>query len=96
MSLHSHKDLVTPLTRSDPIRSAEPNSELQGLKATVDKANEILRSASPLLTDGIADADALESWVKMVGGKLEMGDSEMKRIGDKLACASSPSVLPHS
>jgi hypothetical protein len=69
----------------------EPRSELEALKIQTDKANAILRSASPLLADGISDVDALESWVKMVSGKLEMGDSEMKRLGDKLARRSAVS-----
>jgi hypothetical protein len=61
------------------------NAEYDALKVKADKANAILRKASPLLTDGISDTDALESWVKMVSGKVEMGDSEMKRLSDKLA-----------
>lgn len=68
------------------------DAEFEALKAKIERANAILRNASPLLVDGISDGDALEGWVKMVSGKVAMGDNEMKRLSDKLArkCHSKP------
>ncbi|GHJ89725.1 hypothetical protein NliqN6_6127 [Naganishia liquefaciens] len=83
-------DIPDSTVKVEAVSEVQPsNAEYDALKVKADKANAILRKASPLLTDGISDTDALESWVKMVSGKVEMGDSEMKRLSDKLALQES-------
>ncbi|OCF72806.1 hypothetical protein I204_06035 [Kwoniella mangroviensis CBS 8886] len=47
------------------------------------KANQVLKELTPL-EGGIADHEALEGWVRMVTGKLDMITAEMKRLQDKL------------
>lgn len=41
------------------------------------------------LEGGVADADALEGWVRMVTGKVGMMNDELKRLQDKLRCECS-------
>jgi hypothetical protein len=45
------------------------------------------------LNAGIDDPEALEGWVKMVVGKIKVGDEEMKRLAGKLACEFAPHTL---
>jgi hypothetical protein len=63
----------------------ELEEKYKALSQKANKADVILKSTSPLLNEGIADADALEGWVKMISGKAEMGPTEIKRLNDKLA-----------
>lgn len=63
----------------------ELEEKYKALSERANKADVILKSTSPLLNEGIADADALEGWVKMISGKAEMGPTEIKRLNDKLA-----------
>ncbi|KAJ9118185.1 hypothetical protein QFC22_004089 [Naganishia vaughanmartiniae] len=67
-------------TANDPIAITNANAA---------RASQILREASPLLNAGIDDPDALEGWVKMVVGKIKVGDEEMKRLSGKLALQES-------
>ncbi|WWC88507.1 uncharacterized protein L201_003418 [Kwoniella dendrophila CBS 6074] len=52
------------------------------------KANKVLKDLTPL-EGGIADHEALEGWVRMVTGKVEMITAEMKRLQDKLTLQDS-------
>ncbi|WWD05000.1 hypothetical protein V865_003071 [Kwoniella europaea PYCC6329] len=52
------------------------------------KANQVLKELTPL-EGGIADHEALEGWVRMVTGKVDMITAEMKRLQDKLTLQDS-------
>ncbi|WVW84815.1 hypothetical protein I302_106850 [Kwoniella bestiolae CBS 10118] len=52
------------------------------------KANQVLKDLTPL-EGGIADHEALEGWVRMVNGKVDMITAEMKRLQDKLTLQDS-------
>jgi hypothetical protein len=79
---------IKPVVEVEDV-SALPREELeQKYKALFEKAGKadiVLKSVSPLLNEGIADADALEGWVQMISGKAEMGSTEIKRLNDKLS-----------
>lgn len=59
------------------------------LVAQVESANKVIKELTPLET-GITDAEALEGWVRMKNGKVDMITDELKRLQDKLACESNP------
>lgn len=50
-----------------------------------DSANRILTEFTPL-EGGIADHEALEGWVRMMRGKVDMLTEEMRRLQDKISC----------
>lgn len=47
-------------------------------------ADKVLRDLTPL-EGGIGDSEALEGWVRMMNGKVEMITEEMKRLQSKIA-----------
>ncbi|WVF69119.1 hypothetical protein IAT40_003893 [Kwoniella sp. CBS 6097] len=51
-------------------------------------ANKVLKDLTPL-EGGVADHEALEGWVRMMTGKVEMITAEMKRLQDKLTLQDS-------
>ncbi|WVQ96616.1 hypothetical protein IAU59_003721 [Kwoniella sp. CBS 9459] len=51
-------------------------------------ANRVLRDLTPL-EGGVADHEALEGWVRMMNGKVDMITAEMKRLQDKLTLQDS-------
>ncbi|OCF30429.1 hypothetical protein I316_07916 [Kwoniella heveanensis BCC8398] len=51
-------------------------------------ANRVLKELTPL-EGGVADHEALEGWVRMMNGKVEMITAEMKRLQDKLTLQDS-------
>jgi hypothetical protein len=51
----------------------------------IERADAVLRQASPLLQEGIANPDALEGWVKMMIGKVDMGSAELKRMSERVS-----------
>lgn len=57
------------------------------LAAQVENANKVIKDLTPL-EGGIADPEALEGWVRMQNGKVEMITEELKRMQDKLTCTS--------
>lgn len=63
------------------------------LQTQILAADEVLRSLTPL-EGGIADAQALEGWVRMMVGKVEVMGEEMKRLQGKLARESLHSEKP--
>nr|XP_019012880.1 uncharacterized protein I206_02376 [Kwoniella pini CBS 10737]OCF51661.1 hypothetical protein I206_02376 [Kwoniella pini CBS 10737] len=52
------------------------------------KANQVLKDLTPL-EGGIGDHEALEGWIRMVTGKVDMITAEMKRLQDKLTLQDS-------
>lgn len=46
-------------------------------------ANKVLKDLTPL-EGGIGDADALEGWVRMVTGKVDMMTTELRRLQEKM------------
>lgn len=48
-------------------------------------ANSVLKELTPL-EGGIGDADALEGWVRMVTGKVDMMTIELRRLQEKQTC----------
>jgi hypothetical protein len=53
------------------------------LVAQVDKANKIVKELTPL-EGGVQDSEALEGWIRMQNGKVDMGTEELKRLQSKL------------
>jgi hypothetical protein len=53
------------------------------LVAQCEGANKVLRELTPL-EGGIKELEALEGWVRMMNGKVEMITGEMKRLQDKI------------
>ncbi|WVR06450.1 hypothetical protein IAU60_003481 [Kwoniella sp. DSM 27419] len=51
-------------------------------------ANKVLKDLTPL-EGGIADHEAMEGWIRMMNGKVEMLTAEMKRLQDKLTLQDS-------
>jgi hypothetical protein len=47
-------------------------------------ADKVLKELTPL-EGGIGDHEALEGWVRMMKGKVEMITEEMKRLQGKIA-----------
>lgn len=58
--------------------------KFQDLLIKTDKVNAVLKQSSPLLNEGIEDVDAIEGWIKMIGGKAEVGLDEIKRLNEKV------------
>ncbi|KIR24979.1 hypothetical protein I309_06206 [Cryptococcus deuterogattii LA55] len=59
------------------------------------QANKIFRELTRL-ESGISDAEALEGWVRMMVGKVEMMGKEMKRLQDNLTLSKLRSDLSES
>lgn len=79
---------IKPVVEVEDISAFSREELEQKYKALFEKAGKadiVLKSVSPLLNEGIADADALEGWVQMISGKAEMGSTEIKRLNDKLS-----------
>lgn len=53
------------------------------LAAQVENANKVIKELTPLEA-GVQDAEALEGWVRMQNGKVDMITEELKRMQDKL------------
>lgn len=49
----------------------------------METANKVIKDLAPLET-GVQDAEALEGWVRMKNGKVDMITEELKRMQDKL------------
>jgi hypothetical protein len=74
-----------PAEDASELPREELEQKYQSLLERTSKADQILKESSPILTEGINDADALEGWVRMITGKAEMATMEIKRLNDKLA-----------
>ena len=48
-------------------------------------ANRVIKELTPL-EEGIQDHEALDDWIRMMKGKVDMITDEMKRLQDKIAC----------
>lgn len=55
------------------------------LVAQVETANKVIKDLTPLET-GVEDAEALEGWVRMKNGKVDMITEELSRMQNKLTC----------
>lgn len=53
------------------------------LVTQMETANKVIKDLAPLET-GVQDAEALEGWVRMKNGKVDMITEELKRMQDKL------------
>lgn len=49
------------------------------MQSRIDAANKLIRELTPL-EGGIEDTEALEGWVKMMKGKVEIMTDEMTRL----------------
>lgn len=54
-----------------------------GLATQIENASKVIKELTPL-EGGIEDAEALEGWIRMQNGKVEMITEELKRMQDKL------------
>lgn len=72
------------------ISSASPSDPAASeLASKVERVNKLLCEASPLLRAGIDDADALDGWLTMVNGKLQVSAEEIRRLSDKISLQES-------
>jgi hypothetical protein len=55
------------------------------LVTQLENANKVIKDLTPL-EGGVQDAGALEDWVRMQNGKVDMVTAELKRLQSKLAC----------
>jgi hypothetical protein len=53
------------------------------LVAQVENANKVIRELTPL-EGGVKDSEALEGWIRMQNGKVDMVTEELKRLQSKL------------
>lgn len=53
------------------------------LVTQVENANKVIKDLTPL-EGGVQDAGALEDWVRMQNGKVDMVTEELKRLQSKL------------
>jgi hypothetical protein len=74
-----------PVEDVSELSREELEDKYKTLCEKANRADQVLRSTSPLLVDGISDPDALDGWMKMTSGKAEMGTTEIKRLHDQLA-----------
>jgi len=58
------------------------------LAAQVENANKVIKELTPL-EGGVQDSGALEGWVRMQNGKVDMVTEELKRLQSKLTCMST-------
>lgn len=63
----------------------EMSLQYTGLVAQVEKANKVIKDLTPL-EGGVQDSEALEGWVRMQNGKVEMVTEELQRLQSKLTC----------
>ena len=67
------------------LTSLEMSLQYSGLVAQVEKANKVIKQLTPL-EGGVQDSEALEGWVRMQNGKVEMVTEELQRLQSKLTC----------
>ena len=90
-----HQVPPVPVEALSELSREELENKYATLREKANRADQVLKSTSPLLVDGISDADALDGWMKMTSGKAEMGTTEIKRLHDQLARESEAnSELP--
>ena len=73
-----------PVEDVSELSREEIENKYKTLREKANRADQVLKATSPLLVDGINDADALDGWMKMTSGKAEMGATEIKRLHDQL------------
>ena len=73
------------------LTSPEMSLQYSGLVAQVEKANKVIKELTPL-EGGVQDSEALEGWVRMQNGKVEMVTEELQRLQSKLTCGYFPCV----
>ncbi|WVN85145.1 uncharacterized protein L203_100288 [Cryptococcus depauperatus CBS 7841] len=69
-------------------RYEDLSQRFTNLLATTHSANQIFMTLTPL-ESGIKDPVALEGWIRMVVGKVEMMGGEIKRLQDQMALQES-------
>lgn len=62
------------------------------LASQIENANKVIKELTPL-EGGVQEAEALEGWVRMQNGKVEMITEELKRMQDKLTRGSNLCLL---
>jgi hypothetical protein len=58
------------------------------LVGQVENADKVIKELTPL-EGGVQDSEALEGWVRMQNGKVDMVTEELKRLQSKLTRAST-------
>ena len=58
------------------------------LVGQVDNVNKIIKELTPL-EGGVQDLEALEGWIRMQNGKVDMVTEELKRLQSKLTRMSA-------
>ncbi|WVQ83011.1 hypothetical protein IAT38_005149 [Cryptococcus sp. DSM 104549] len=69
-------------------RYEDLSKRFTALLTSTHNANKVLKDLTPL-EGGVADHEALEGWVRMMNGKVEMITAEMKRLQDKVTLQDS-------
>ncbi|KAK1925787.1 hypothetical protein DB88DRAFT_485114 [Papiliotrema laurentii] len=89
----SSKDKTTDEPSSAELEKAEKryqdlSNRFTTLLTQKHNADKVLKELTPL-EGGIADSEALEGWVRMMNGKVEMITEEMKRLQGKISLQES-------
>jgi len=58
------------------------------LVGQVENANKVIKELTPL-EGGVQDSEALEGWMRMQNGKVDMVTEELKRLQSKLTRMST-------
>ena len=58
------------------------------LVGQVDNVNKVIKELTPL-EGGVQDLEALEGWIRMQNGKVDMVTEELKRLQSKLTRMSA-------
>lgn len=67
------------------LTTADLSKRYTNLLSQTHAANKVFKELT-MLEGGVADADALEGWVRMVTGKVDMMNDELRRLQEKLRC----------
>lgn len=85
----SKEAIVSSVAASGSNAAGDPSETPSAAPDKIARVNELLRNASPLLRAGIDDTDALDGWLRMVNGKLQVSDEEVRRLSDKISLQES-------
>ena len=85
---------VEAIEHGEPARALEDSAPaLSDGQAKLAAINKIIRDLTPL-EGGVDDPDAIEGWVRMMKGKVEMTNQELIRLRGQMACTSYSPCSP--
>lgn len=70
---------------ADTIDTEKSSESTNPIQTKLDKVNDLLKAASPLLHAGADDIEALSGWITMVTGKIDNSGQEIRRLSEQLS-----------